>query len=65
MVMMQVEMMMMQVEMVMMQVEMVMVMMQVEMAFSKFDSSGDDRLDYREFCAMINKKTEEEEAARK
>ena len=40
-------------------------MMQVEMAFSKFDSSGDDKLDYREFCAMINKKTEEEEAARK
>merc|ERR1712203_165083 len=36
---------------------------QVEMAFSKFDSSGDDKLDYREFCEMINKKAEEDAAA--
>jgi len=38
---------------------------QVEMAFSKFDSSGDDKLDYREFCEMINKKAAEDAAARK
>jgi Ca2+-binding EF-hand superfamily protein len=36
----------------------------VEIAFSKFDSSGDDKLDYREFCEMINRKAEED-AARK
>lgn len=29
---------------------------QVKMAFSKFDTSGDDKLDYREFCEMINKR---------
>jgi len=27
---------------------------QVQDAFTKFDSSGDDKLDYREFCAMIH-----------
>jgi len=27
---------------------------QVSEAFTKFDSSGDDKLDYREFCAMIH-----------
>ena len=32
---------------------------QVKMAFSKFDTSGDDKLDYREFCEMIRKKEEE------
>ena len=32
---------------------------QVKMAFSKFDTSGDDKLDYREFCEMIKKKEEE------
>ena len=26
---------------------------QVKMAFHKFDTSGDDKLDYREFCEMI------------
>jgi len=29
---------------------------QVKTAFQKFDQTGDDRLDYREFCGMINKK---------
>jgi len=32
---------------------------QVEEAFAKFDSSGDNKLDYREFCQMINKRKEE------
>ena len=32
------------------------------MAFSKFDQSGDDKLDYREFCEMIKKKEEERNA---
>ena len=32
---------------------------QVKIAFSKFDTSGDDKLDYREFCEMIRKKEEE------
>jgi Ca2+-binding EF-hand superfamily protein len=36
---------------------------QVKTAFEKFDRSGDDRLDYREFCEMINKKAEEDAAA--
>jgi len=36
---------------------------QVKMAFQKFDKTGDDRLDYREFCHMINKKQEEAEMA--
>ena len=31
---------------------------EVEIAFHKFDTSGDDKLDYREFCAMINMKRE-------
>ena len=33
---------------------------QVKVAFAKFDTSGDDRLDYREFCQMINKKENED-----
>ena len=32
---------------------------QVRVAFGKFDTSGVDRLDYREFCEMINKRTED------
>ena len=32
---------------------------QVKMAFSKFDTSGDDKLDYREFCEMIRQKVAE------
>ena len=32
---------------------------QVQIAFLKFDMSGDDRLDYREFCEMIRKHKEE------
>merc|ERR1712038_2197508 len=32
----------------------------VRVAFDKFDTSGDDRLDYREFCEMINKREEEQ-----
>ena len=35
---------------------------QVKIAFSKFDTSGDDKLDYREFCEMIRKKEEERKA---
>ena len=31
---------------------------QVQIAFSKFDTSGDDSLDYREFCEMIRQKEE-------
>ena len=27
---------------------------EVKIAFEKFDTSGDDKLDYREFCMMIN-----------
>ena len=26
----------------------------VEIAFSKFDTSGDEKVNYREFCEMIN-----------
>ena len=32
---------------------------QVKVAFAKFDKSGDDMLDYREFCDMINKRNDE------
>ena len=32
---------------------------QVKIAFDKFDTSGDDMLDYREFCEMINKREQE------
>ena len=32
---------------------------EVEIAFQKFDTSGDDMLDYREFCTMINNKREQ------
>ena len=35
---------------------------QVKMAFAKFDTSGEDKLDYREFCEMIRKKEEERNA---
>ena len=31
---------------------------QVEAAFKKFDQTGNDKLNYREFCDMMNKKTE-------
>ena len=31
---------------------------QVKLAFEKFDTSGDDKLDYREFCQMIRQKVE-------
>ena len=34
------------------------------MAFAKFDTNGDDRLDYREFCEMIRRKAEEENAGK-
>ena len=37
---------------------------QVKIAFDKFDTSGDDKLDYREFCEMINKRSEEKEWGR-
>ena len=33
---------------------------QVKIAFSKFDTSGDDKLDYREFCEMIKQKVDTE-----
>ena len=33
---------------------------QVKIAFSKFDTSGDDKLDYREFCEMIIQKVDTE-----
>ena len=33
---------------------------QVKVAFAKFDTSGDDKLDYKEFCDMINKRNEED-----
>jgi len=32
---------------------------QVQLAFQQFDTNGDDKLDYREFCAMIRRKEEE------
>ena len=32
---------------------------QVKAAFEQFDTSGDDKLDYREFCDMINKKNQD------
>ena len=38
---------------------------QVKIAFSKFDTSGDDKLDYKEFCEMIRKKEEEQKKGRK
>ena len=31
---------------------------QVKLAFEKFDTSGDDKLDYREFCQMIRQKVD-------
>jgi hypothetical protein len=32
--------------------------LQVEATFKKFDQTGNDKLNYREFCDMMNKKTE-------
>ena len=32
---------------------------EVKIAFQKFDTSGDDKLDYREFCEMINNNREQ------
>jgi len=32
---------------------------QVSDAFARFDSSGDDKLDYREFCTMIHSRKSE------
>ena len=32
---------------------------QVKTAFKQFDTSGDDKLDYREFCEMINRRERE------
>lgn len=34
-------------------------MLKVEIAFKQFDTSGDDRLNYREFCEMIIKREQE------
>ena len=31
---------------------------QIEVAFSKYDVTGDDMLNYKEFCEMINNKNE-------
>ena len=36
---------------------------QVQVAFYRFDTSGDDKLNYREFCEMI--KTQEEDKNKK
>ena len=33
--------------------------LQVRIAFAQFDTSGDDKLDYKEFCEFIRKKEEE------
>jgi len=33
---------------------------QVEEGFAKFDTSGDNRLDYREFCSMIHAKQQQQ-----
>ena len=32
----------------------------VKIAFEKFDTSGDNKLDYREFCMMINNRAEQD-----
>ena len=34
---------------------------QVTAAFAKFDISGDNKLDYKEFCAMMNRRQERKE----
>ena len=34
---------------------------QIEAAFEKYDISGDDMLDYKEFCGMIHQNEENEE----
>ena len=41
------------------------VSIQVRMAFAQFDTSGDDKLDYREFCEMIRRREEEQKEGRK
>jgi len=33
---------------------------QVKIAFAQFDTSGDDKLDYREFCKLIQDKEEQQ-----
>ena len=38
------------------------VVVQVEEGFAKFDKSGDDKLDYEEFCMMVHKRQEEAKA---
>ena len=38
---------------------------QVRMAFAQFDTSGDDKLDYREFCELIRKREEEQKMGKK
>merc|ERR1711923_96858 len=35
---------------------------QVKIAFAQFDSNGDDRLDYREFCSLIREREEKSNA---
>ena len=35
---------------------------QVTAAFAKFDISGDDKLDYQEFCGMMNSRRGSKEA---
>ena len=32
---------------------------QVKIAFSQFDTNGDDRMDYREFCIFIRNREEQ------
>ena len=32
---------------------------QVRIAFAQFDTNGDDRLDYKEFCILIRNKEEQ------
>ena len=36
--------------------------LQVKMAFAQFDTNGDDRLDYREFCILIRNREERSKA---
>jgi hypothetical protein len=39
-------------------------LLQVEAAFKKFDQTGNEKLNYREFCDMMNKKSGERAASR-
>ena len=34
------------------------ILFQIETAFSKYDVTGDDMLNYKEFCGMINNKND-------